>query len=60
MLEQVMNQYNEAIMDTDRDKALLVVRDAQWLPDITAIKPKGDWNYSDDKISANTQEEGHE
>jgi len=28
MLEQVMNQYNEAIMDTDRDKALLVVRDA--------------------------------
>lgn len=28
MLEQVMNQYIEAIMDTDRDKALLVVRDA--------------------------------
>ena len=28
MLEQVMNQYNEAIMDTDRDKALQVVRDA--------------------------------
>jgi methylmalonyl-CoA mutase cobalamin-binding domain/chain len=28
MLEQVMTQYNEAIMDTDRDKALLVVRDA--------------------------------
>jgi methylmalonyl-CoA mutase cobalamin-binding domain/chain len=28
MLEQVMSQYNEAIMDTDRDKALLVVRDA--------------------------------
>lgn len=28
MLEQVMIQYNEAIMDTDRDKALLVVRDA--------------------------------
>ena len=28
MLEQVMNQYNEAIMDTDRDGALLVVRDA--------------------------------
>jgi len=28
MLEQVMNSYNEAIMDTDRDKALLVVRDA--------------------------------
>jgi methanogenic corrinoid protein MtbC1 len=25
---QVMNQYNEAIMDTDRDKALLVVRSA--------------------------------
>ncbi|HBA72562.1 MAG: cobalamin-binding protein [Geobacteraceae bacterium GWC2_55_20] len=28
MLEQVMNQYNEAIMDTDRDRALMVVRDA--------------------------------
>lgn len=28
MLEQVMSQYNEAIMDTDRDQALLVVRDA--------------------------------
>lgn len=28
MLEQVMHQYNEAIMDTDRDKALLVVREA--------------------------------
>lgn len=28
MLEQVMNQYNEAIMDTDRDRALLVVHDA--------------------------------
>jgi len=28
MLKQVMIQYNEAIMDTDRDKALLVVRDA--------------------------------
>jgi methanogenic corrinoid protein MtbC1 len=28
MLEQVMNQYNEAIMDTDRDQALLVVSDA--------------------------------
>ncbi len=28
MLEQVMNQYNEAIMDTDRDRALHVVRDA--------------------------------
>ncbi|MDA8429751.1 MAG: cobalamin-dependent protein [Geobacteraceae bacterium] len=28
MLEQVMNQYNEAVMDTDRDQALLVVRDA--------------------------------
>lgn len=28
MLEQVMNQYNEAIMDTDRDRALTVVRDA--------------------------------
>jgi methylmalonyl-CoA mutase cobalamin-binding domain/chain len=28
MLEQVMNQYNEAIMDTDRDRALQIVRDA--------------------------------
>lgn len=28
MLEQVMNQYNEAIMDTDRDRALQVVRTA--------------------------------
>lgn len=28
MLEQVMNQYNEAIMDTDRDTALMVVNDA--------------------------------
>lgn len=28
MLEQVMNQYNEAIMDTDRDRALQVVHDA--------------------------------
>lgn len=28
MLEQVMIQYNEAIMDTDRDRALLVVHDA--------------------------------
>jgi len=28
MLEQVMSQYNEAIMDTDRDRALQVVRDA--------------------------------
>ncbi|MFA7405647.1 MAG: cobalamin-dependent protein [Pelobacteraceae bacterium] len=28
MLEQVMNQYNEAVMDTDRDRALQVVRDA--------------------------------
>lgn len=28
MLEQVMIQYNEAIMDTDRDKALQVVREA--------------------------------
>jgi methanogenic corrinoid protein MtbC1 len=28
MLEQVMSQYNEAIMDTDRDQALLVVSDA--------------------------------
>ncbi len=28
MLAQVMNQYNEAVMDTDRDQALLVVRDA--------------------------------
>jgi methanogenic corrinoid protein MtbC1 len=28
MLEQVMNRYNEAIMDTDRDRALLTVRDA--------------------------------
>jgi len=28
MLEQVMSRYNEAIMDTDRDMALLVVRDA--------------------------------
>jgi len=28
MLEQVMKQYNEAIMDTDRDKALLVVGEA--------------------------------
>jgi len=28
MLEQIVNQYNEAIMDTDRDKALLVVHDA--------------------------------
>jgi len=28
MLEQVMTQYNEAIMDTDRDRALQVVRDA--------------------------------
>jgi methylmalonyl-CoA mutase cobalamin-binding domain/chain len=28
MLKQVLNQYNEAIMDTDRDRALLVVRDA--------------------------------
>jgi trimethylamine corrinoid protein len=28
MLQRVMNQYNEAIMDTDRDRALLVVRDA--------------------------------
>lgn len=28
MLKQVMNQYNEAIMDTDRDGALLIVRDA--------------------------------
>ena len=28
MLEQVMTQYNEAIMDTDRDRALLVVSDA--------------------------------
>jgi len=28
MLEQVTNQYNEAIMDTDRDRALQVVHDA--------------------------------
>jgi methanogenic corrinoid protein MtbC1 len=28
MLKQVMNQYNEAIMDTDRDRALQIVRDA--------------------------------
>ncbi|HEY5513325.1 MAG TPA: ATP-binding protein [Geomonas sp.] len=28
MLQRVLNQYNEAIMDTDRDRALLVVRDA--------------------------------
>jgi methanogenic corrinoid protein MtbC1 len=28
MLELVMHQYNEAIMDTDRDRALLVVREA--------------------------------
>jgi methanogenic corrinoid protein MtbC1 len=28
MTEQTMNQYNEAIMDTDRDRALQVVRDA--------------------------------
>lgn len=31
MLEQVMGQYNEAIMDTDRDKALQVVHDAMVL-----------------------------
>jgi methanogenic corrinoid protein MtbC1 len=28
MLEQITDKYNEAVMDTDRDKALLVVRDA--------------------------------
>lgn len=28
MLEQVVNQYNEAVMDTDRDKALKVVHEA--------------------------------
>jgi len=28
MLKQFMSEYNEAVMDTDRDRALLVVRDA--------------------------------
>lgn len=28
MLEHVVNQYNEAIMDTDRDRSLQIVRDA--------------------------------